>query len=102
MAGARFFGDLGDPGSEINKLIRARKAIRIAGTGLAYVPPRNWPMDRSLLPPDFKEPGTVRVWQDLVRPAGKAAMGLAAAAVVTSLLINTFNKGGGHRAGKED
>ncbi|SMB93533.1 Fe-S-cluster-containing dehydrogenase component [Thermanaeromonas toyohensis ToBE] len=102
MAGARFFGDLEDPGSEINKLIRARKAIRIAGTGLAYVPPRNWPMDRSLLPPDFKEPGTVRVWQDLVRPAGKAAMGLAAAAVVTSLLINTFNKGGGHRAGKED
>jgi hypothetical protein len=93
MAAARIFGDLEDKGSELSRAITAKKAVQIKGTSIFYVPPRN--LDTSVLPPDFQEPGAVRIWQDIVHPGGKTIMGLAAGAVIAGLVINNI-KGGGN------
>lgn len=95
MAAARVFGDLEDKGGELSRALAAKKAVQIKGTSIFYVPPRN--LDASYLPPDFREPGAVRIWQDIVHPGGKTVMGLAAGAVVAGLVINNI-KGGGANA----
>ena len=87
MAGARIFGDTEDANSEISKVAARKKALRVPGTNIMYVVPKN--LDRSLLPKDASVPGFVSLWKDTIQPAGKALMGATAGAVLLSLMVHS-------------
>ncbi|PRR75044.1 4Fe-4S dicluster domain-containing protein [Neomoorella humiferrea] len=88
---ARIFGDLDAPDSAVKKYIEKHQAINIKGTSIYYVPPAG--LDLSKLPPDLQEPAFVSFWKEVVHPAGKAVMGIAAVAVASSIVIHSIRKG---------
>lgn len=89
MAGARVFGDLDDPASDISKAVASGRATRIAGTSIYYVAPKN--LNRSYLPKDSKIPPYVSAWEGVVQPAGKVLMGGVAGVVVLAALANSLS-----------
>jgi molybdopterin-containing oxidoreductase family iron-sulfur binding subunit len=87
----RIFGDLDDPNSDINKYIKARDAHHVEGTSIYYVLPEG--MDLSNVPPGCIQPAYLNALTNVAQPVGKAALGLAAAAVVGGVVLHAV-KGG--------
>lgn len=88
---ARIFGDLDDSNSDISKYIQTHKVHHVGGTSIYYVLPTG--MDLSNLPADCIQPAYLGLWKDTLQPVGKGLMGVAAAAVVGSFVINAAKKG---------
>lgn len=90
--GARIFGDLNDSTSDISVALEAENIVHIEGTSMYYALPDG--MDRSFLPDDYVEP-TFIVADDVLKTAGKAVLGVAAAAVVVGgVSANVATRGG--------
>jgi Fe-S-cluster-containing dehydrogenase component len=91
MCEVRIFGDLSDPKSEISRQIAKPNVRRIEGTSMYYVVPEK--ADAAVLPQALISPLHVGIYKKVAQPAGKAVMGLAAAAVLGAVVVNTV-KGG--------
>lgn len=87
----RIFGDLSQTDSYISKYIIENKAVNVGQTSTYYVLPEG--IERSILPEDLEKPGLIYLWKNIVHGLGKAALGLAAAAVAAGTIIHAV-KGG--------
>jgi Fe-S-cluster-containing dehydrogenase component len=104
---ARVFGDLNDPGSEVTRLLKGRKSVRVihkksnTDPNLHYLGDpgvRNWPVEARM-------PTPFTFWKSLAGPAMKAFVGFSALGVGTMFLKQIFmpndapgdqDKGGRH------
>ena len=100
MAGARIFGDLDNPSSDIAKAVAGKGVVKIAGTSIYYAVPRS--LERSYLPKDGEVPAYVSAWQGFVQPAGKALLGGVAGVVVLAALANNLRSHGEKSASGEE
>ncbi|MEW6661119.1 MAG: 4Fe-4S dicluster domain-containing protein [Bacillota bacterium] len=92
---ARIFGDLDDPQGYLARYIREHQAWQVKGTSTYYVLAQG--MDPSLIPKELQHDKVISLWKNLVHPAGKVMMGVAAGAVLLGTAINAV-KGGKHDA----